>query len=167
MEGLTTGRIFMEDLSVGTVVASAGFAAGILFGATANRTDFCAMGSLSDIVFMGDFRLKGQLTDAQGSRYVKPGLEIGPSTPFGGRRSIRSTGADDRRGIARSTQGGPGRRPGRGQGRNVSRRCQKTWFSDNLPAKAERRCRGAAEAQGDDRCVTPSWRWPRRPPTAP
>jgi hypothetical protein len=56
MEGLTTGRIFMEDLSVGTVVASAGFAAGILFGATANRTDFCAMGSLSDIVFMGDFR---------------------------------------------------------------------------------------------------------------
>ena len=56
MEGLAAGRIFMEDLSAGTVVASAGFAAGIFFGATANRTDFCAMGSLSDIVFMGDFR---------------------------------------------------------------------------------------------------------------
>jgi hypothetical protein len=46
----------MEDLPVNTVVSSAGFAAGILFGATAKQTEFCAMGSLSDIVFMGDFR---------------------------------------------------------------------------------------------------------------
>jgi len=45
----------MEDMPVTTVVGIAGFVAGLLFGATANRTNFCTMGSLSDIVFMGNY----------------------------------------------------------------------------------------------------------------
>jgi len=44
----------MEDMSVGTLVATAGFAAGIVFGATANKTNFCTMGGVSDMVLMGD-----------------------------------------------------------------------------------------------------------------
>ncbi|MDH5750368.1 MAG: YeeE/YedE family protein [Rhodospirillales bacterium] len=44
----------MEDLPTSTIVALAGFAAGILFGATANRTNFCTMGAVSDMVLMGD-----------------------------------------------------------------------------------------------------------------
>lgn len=45
----------MEDeYSIRTIVAMAGFAAGIIFGATANKTDFCTMGAISDIVFMGN-----------------------------------------------------------------------------------------------------------------
>lgn len=45
----------MEDgLSIRTIVALAGFAAGIIFGATANKTNFCTMGAVSDMVFMGD-----------------------------------------------------------------------------------------------------------------
>ncbi|MEO5336764.1 MAG: YeeE/YedE family protein [Magnetospirillum sp. WYHS-4] len=44
----------MEELSAKTIVVLGGFAAGILFGAVANRTNFCTMGSISDMVFMGD-----------------------------------------------------------------------------------------------------------------
>lgn len=44
----------MEEMSVGTLVASAGFIAGIVFGATANKTNFCTMGGVSDMVLMGD-----------------------------------------------------------------------------------------------------------------
>ena len=44
----------MEEMSVGTLVASAGFLAGIAFGATANKTNFCTMGGVSDMVLMGD-----------------------------------------------------------------------------------------------------------------
>ncbi len=46
----------MDELSVTTVVGTAGFAAGIVFGATAQRTNFCTMGAISDIAFMGDWR---------------------------------------------------------------------------------------------------------------
>lgn len=45
----------MEDLPVTTVVASLGFGLGLIFGATVQRTNFCTMGSISDIVFMGDW----------------------------------------------------------------------------------------------------------------
>lgn len=45
----------MEDLPITTIVATAGFGAGIVLGAVANVTNFCTMGSLSDIVFMGDY----------------------------------------------------------------------------------------------------------------
>jgi len=45
----------MEDLPITTVVASLGFGLGLVFGITAQRTNFCTMGSISDIVFMGDW----------------------------------------------------------------------------------------------------------------
>ncbi len=45
----------MEDeLSITTLIATAGFAAGLIFGATANKTNFCTMGAVSDMVFMGE-----------------------------------------------------------------------------------------------------------------
>jgi uncharacterized membrane protein YedE/YeeE len=46
----------VDAVSVTTLVGAAGFAAGILFGAVAHRTNFCTMGALSDIVFMDDWR---------------------------------------------------------------------------------------------------------------
>lgn len=46
----------MDEYSVTTVVGVAGFLAGIVFGATAQRTNFCTMGAISDIAFMGDWR---------------------------------------------------------------------------------------------------------------
>lgn len=46
----------MADLSVTTIVAAAAFAAGTAFGAVAQRTNFCTMGAVSDMVFMEDFR---------------------------------------------------------------------------------------------------------------
>ncbi len=45
----------MEELPVGLVVATLGFGLGLVFGATAQRTNFCTMGALSDIVFMEDW----------------------------------------------------------------------------------------------------------------
>jgi len=42
----------MEELPTGVVVASLGFALGIVFGGTAQKTNFCTMGAISDIVFM-------------------------------------------------------------------------------------------------------------------
>ncbi len=45
----------MEELPVGVVVASLGFALGIVFGGTAQKTNFCTMGAISDIVFMEDW----------------------------------------------------------------------------------------------------------------
>ena len=45
----------MEELPIGIIIASLGFGLGIVFGATAQRTNFCTMGALSDIVFMGNW----------------------------------------------------------------------------------------------------------------
>ncbi|MHA1152191.1 MAG: YeeE/YedE family protein [Alphaproteobacteria bacterium] len=45
----------MEDLPITTVVASLGFGLGLVFGVTVQRSNFCTMGSISDIVFMGDW----------------------------------------------------------------------------------------------------------------
>ncbi len=45
----------MEEFEITTVVASWGFAAGLIFGATAHKTNFCTMGAISDVVFMGDY----------------------------------------------------------------------------------------------------------------
>ena len=45
----------MEEMPITTIVGFAGFLAGIVFGATANKTNFCTMGALSDIVFMEDY----------------------------------------------------------------------------------------------------------------
>lgn len=46
----------MDDLSISTLVGLWAFAAGIVFGFTANRTNFCTMGAISDLVLMGDAR---------------------------------------------------------------------------------------------------------------
>lgn len=46
----------MTDLPVATLVALLGFAAGIVFGATAQRTNFCTMGAISDMVNLQDYR---------------------------------------------------------------------------------------------------------------
>jgi len=45
----------MEEMEVGTVVAIAGLVLGGAFGATAQRTNFCTMGAISDMVFMGNW----------------------------------------------------------------------------------------------------------------
>ncbi|MDA1089528.1 MAG: YeeE/YedE family protein [Proteobacteria bacterium] len=45
----------MEQVPIGTFIATLGFGMGILFGAVAHRTSFCTMGALSDIVFMGNW----------------------------------------------------------------------------------------------------------------
>ncbi|MEL0106434.1 MAG: YeeE/YedE family protein [Rhodospirillales bacterium] len=42
----------MENLPVSTTVAILGFILGAVFGATAQRTNFCTMGSISDMVLM-------------------------------------------------------------------------------------------------------------------
>ncbi len=46
----------MDHLPITTVVGTAAFVIGLVFGGVAQGTDFCTMGSLSDIVFMGDWR---------------------------------------------------------------------------------------------------------------
>ena len=45
----------MEDIPIGLLVASIGFALGIIFGATAQSTNFCTMGAISDIIFIGNW----------------------------------------------------------------------------------------------------------------
>jgi len=45
----------MEEMPITTVVGIAAFLAGLVFGATANKTNFCTMGALSDMVFMEDY----------------------------------------------------------------------------------------------------------------
>lgn len=45
----------MEDFPVGLLVAILGFGLGIVFGAAAQRTNFCTMGAISDIVFLEDW----------------------------------------------------------------------------------------------------------------
>ncbi len=44
-----------EGLQITTVVALGGFVAGLLFGITANRCNFCTMGAISDAIFIGDY----------------------------------------------------------------------------------------------------------------
>ena len=46
----------MSDLPVHIVVSTLGLLAGIAFGATAQRTNFCAMGAVSDMVNLQDYR---------------------------------------------------------------------------------------------------------------
>jgi len=53
--GARKGGIRMSELSVGTIVASSGFVLGLIFGAVAQRTNFCTMGAISDIVFLEDW----------------------------------------------------------------------------------------------------------------
>ncbi len=44
-----------EELIATRTIAWLGFAVGVLFGAVGNRTNFCTMGAISDIMHMGDW----------------------------------------------------------------------------------------------------------------
>lgn len=46
----------MSDIPVTTLVAMLGFLAGAVFGATSQRTNFCTMGAISDMVNLQDYR---------------------------------------------------------------------------------------------------------------
>lgn len=46
----------MADLPVTTIVGAGAFLVGSVFGWTAQKSNFCTMGAISDIVFMGDWR---------------------------------------------------------------------------------------------------------------
>ena len=46
----------MDELAATTIVGIGGVAIGLVFGATAQRTNFCTMGGISDQVLMGDGR---------------------------------------------------------------------------------------------------------------
>jgi hypothetical protein len=46
----------MNELATTTIVGMGGFVIGLVFGATAQRTNFCTMGAISDLVLMGDGR---------------------------------------------------------------------------------------------------------------
>ena len=46
----------MDGLSVTTIVGLGGFAVCLVFGAAVQRTNFCTMGGISDLVLMGDGR---------------------------------------------------------------------------------------------------------------
>jgi uncharacterized membrane protein YedE/YeeE len=46
----------MTELATTTIVALGGLGIGLVFGATAQRTNFCTMGGVSDLVLMGDGR---------------------------------------------------------------------------------------------------------------
>ncbi|MHC5021225.1 MAG: YeeE/YedE family protein, partial [Planctomycetota bacterium] len=45
----------VEEMEITTVVGWTGLVIGLLFGATAQRTNFCTMGAISDVVFMEDW----------------------------------------------------------------------------------------------------------------
>ena len=46
----------MSELAATTIVGVGGFVVGLVFGAAAQRTNFCTMGGISDLVLMGDGR---------------------------------------------------------------------------------------------------------------
>lgn len=46
----------MSELATTTIVSLGGFSTGLVFGATVQRTNFCTMGAISDLVLMGDGR---------------------------------------------------------------------------------------------------------------
>jgi len=46
----------MSELATSTIVGIGGFVTGLVFGAVVQRTNFCTMGGISDLVLMGDGR---------------------------------------------------------------------------------------------------------------
>ncbi len=46
----------MSGLSITTIIGLGGFIVGLIFGAVVQKTNFCTMGGLSDLVLMGDGR---------------------------------------------------------------------------------------------------------------
>ncbi|MBI5164264.1 MAG: YeeE/YedE family protein [Magnetospirillum sp.] len=87
----------MADISLTTAVGGAAFIVGIVFGATAQRTNFCTMGAVSDVVFMGDWRrmrawmlavavgiVGTQLLDGMGMIDLKRSIYLGASIAWAG-----------------------------------------------------------------------------------
>jgi hypothetical protein len=67
----------LEEISVSTQIAVLAFVLGGLFGATAQRTNFCTMGALSDVVFIGDWnRLRAWMLAIAVAIFASQGLEL-------------------------------------------------------------------------------------------
>lgn len=49
-------HIQMNEIATNTIVSIGGFVVGLIFGGVVQRTHFCAMGGVSDLVLMGDGR---------------------------------------------------------------------------------------------------------------
>ena len=67
----------LEDIPINTQVAILAFVLGALFGVTAQRTNFCTMGALSDVVFIGDWnRLRAWMLAVAVATLASQGLEL-------------------------------------------------------------------------------------------
>ena len=67
----------LEEISVNTQVATLAFVLGGLFGATAQRTNFCTMGALSDVIFIGDWnRFRAWMLAVAVAIVASQGLEL-------------------------------------------------------------------------------------------
>jgi uncharacterized membrane protein YedE/YeeE len=67
----------MTDLPVHLQVALAGFVLGLAFGAVAQRTNFCAMGAVSDAVLMGSYnRLRAWVLAIAVAMLASQGLQL-------------------------------------------------------------------------------------------
>ena len=67
----------LEDISVNTQVAVLALIIGCVFGATAQRTNFCTMGALSDVVFIGDWnRFRAWMLAIAVAILASQGLEL-------------------------------------------------------------------------------------------
>ena len=64
--------------ALSTQVLWASFGLAVLFGAIMQRTHFCTMGAVADIVNMGDWARMRMWVMAMGETWVKPKSSIGP-----------------------------------------------------------------------------------------
>ncbi|BAE49661.1 Predicted transporter component [Paramagnetospirillum magneticum AMB-1] len=87
----------LSEIALTTLVGSAGFAVGAVFGWAARASDFCTMGALSDMVFLGDRRrlrawvlamavalLGSQALQAGGWINLDKSIYLGASLPWAG-----------------------------------------------------------------------------------
>ncbi|EME70032.1 transporter component [Paramagnetospirillum caucaseum] len=87
----------MSEIPLTTIVGSATFAVGVVFGWAARASEFCTMGALSDMVLMGDRRrlrawvlamavalLGSQALQAAGLVNLGKSIYLGPSIPWAG-----------------------------------------------------------------------------------
>ena len=71
------GLAVLEDISINSQVAVLAFVLGGLFGITAQRTNFCTMGALSDVVFIGDWnRFRAWMLAIAVAMLASQGLEL-------------------------------------------------------------------------------------------
>lgn len=72
----------MSELGTTTIVSVGGFIIGVVFGAVVQRTNFCTMDGISDLVLMGDGRrfrawllAAAQLRSRHGQRCLPDGMQ--------------------------------------------------------------------------------------------